>query len=249
MTRILWQHGLKNVSVNLFTIISLLVNRMLAATVVIEAVFAIPGMGSLIVRGAHPARFPDRAGRGVRHGDRGHRGQPDRRSALRRRRSEDRAMTDMRSPRRSRRAEPSRLRRLFRWLAGDLRAALAILVLLVLVIVAIGAPWIAPYAPTAQDVNNMLAPPGAGPSARHRRSRPRHLQPPDLRRAGHRLCQPARGRRRDPDRPAGRPRSPASSAAGPTTSSAGSSTRFCRFRPSCWRSRSPARSASGSPTA
>ncbi len=31
---------------------------------------------------------------------------------------------------------------------------------LVLVIVAIGAPWIAPYAPTAQDVNNMLAPPG-----------------------------------------------------------------------------------------
>ena len=36
MTRILWQHGLKNVSVNLFTIISLLVNRMLAATVVIE---------------------------------------------------------------------------------------------------------------------------------------------------------------------------------------------------------------------
>jgi peptide/nickel transport system permease protein len=30
------------------------------------------------------------------------------------------------------------------------------------VIVAIGAPWIAPYAPTAQDVNNMLAPPGAG---------------------------------------------------------------------------------------
>src|SRR3981189_1279294 len=46
MTRILWQHGLKNVSLNLFTIISLLVNRMLAATVVIEAVFAIPGLGS-----------------------------------------------------------------------------------------------------------------------------------------------------------------------------------------------------------
>ena len=55
---------------------------------------------------------------------------------------------------------PGRVRRLFRWLATDLRAALAILVLLVLVIVAIGAPWIAPYAPTAQDVNNMLAAPG-----------------------------------------------------------------------------------------
>ena len=57
-------------------------------------------------------------------------------------------------------AEPGRLQRLFRWLAGDIRAALAILVLLVLVIVAVGAPWIAPYAPTAQDVNNMLAAPG-----------------------------------------------------------------------------------------
>ena len=57
-------------------------------------------------------------------------------------------------------AQPGRLWRFFRWLAGDLRAALAILVLLVLVIVAIGAPWIAPYAPTAQDVNNMLAAPG-----------------------------------------------------------------------------------------
>ena len=46
------------------------------------------------------------------------------------------------------------------WLASDLRAALAIVVLLGLVIVAIGAPWIAPYQPTAQDVNNMLAAPG-----------------------------------------------------------------------------------------
>jgi peptide/nickel transport system permease protein len=58
MSRILWQHGLKNVSVNLFTIVSLLVNRMLAATVVVEAVFAIPGLGSLIVRGAIQRDFP-----------------------------------------------------------------------------------------------------------------------------------------------------------------------------------------------
>ena len=48
------------------------------------------------------------------------------------------------------------------WLASDLRAALAIVVLVGLVIVAIGAPWIAPYQPTAQDVNNMLAAPGPG---------------------------------------------------------------------------------------
>src|SRR5262249_11778936 len=110
----------------------------------------------------HPARFPDRAGRRVRHGDCRDPGQPDRRSALRRGRSEDRAMTDMVLTAPRLQAQPTRLRRFFRWLAGDLRAALALLVLLVLVIVAIGAPWIAPYAPTAQDVNNMLAPPGAG---------------------------------------------------------------------------------------
>jgi peptide/nickel transport system permease protein len=55
---ILWRHGLKNVSVNLLTVISLLFNRMLAATVVVEAVFAIPGMGNLIVNAAIHRDFP-----------------------------------------------------------------------------------------------------------------------------------------------------------------------------------------------
>ncbi len=55
---ILWKHGLKNVSVNLLTVFGLLVNRMLGATVVIEAVFAIPGMGSLVVSGAVTKDFP-----------------------------------------------------------------------------------------------------------------------------------------------------------------------------------------------
>lgn len=58
MWLILWKHGLKNVGVNLITIVGLLVNRMLGATVVVEAVFAIPGMGSLIVRGAIQRDFP-----------------------------------------------------------------------------------------------------------------------------------------------------------------------------------------------
>jgi peptide/nickel transport system permease protein len=55
---ILWRHGLKNVSVNLLTVVSLLANRLLAATVVVEAVFAIPGMGGLIVNGAMNRDFP-----------------------------------------------------------------------------------------------------------------------------------------------------------------------------------------------
>jgi peptide/nickel transport system permease protein len=56
--RILWLHGLKNVSVNLLTVTSLLFNRLLAATVVVEAVFAIPGMGSLVVNAAMNRDFP-----------------------------------------------------------------------------------------------------------------------------------------------------------------------------------------------
>jgi peptide/nickel transport system permease protein len=68
-------------------------------------------------------------------------------------------MTELALPDRQRLAQTTRLRRLFRWLVTDLRAAMAIMVLLALVVVAIGAPWIAPYRPTAQDVNNMLAAP------------------------------------------------------------------------------------------
>lgn len=57
-TLILWKHGMRNVGVNLLTVMTLMANRMLAATVVIEAVFAIPGMGSLIVKAALQRDFP-----------------------------------------------------------------------------------------------------------------------------------------------------------------------------------------------
>jgi peptide/nickel transport system permease protein len=68
-------------------------------------------------------------------------------------------MTELAFSNQPRFARMTRPRRFLLWLASDLRAAVAIFVLLGLVIVAIGAPWIAPYAPTAQDVNNMLAAP------------------------------------------------------------------------------------------
>jgi peptide/nickel transport system permease protein len=55
---ILWKHGLRNVSVNLLTVIGLLVNRTLAATVVVEVVFAIPGMGNTIVNATLQRDFP-----------------------------------------------------------------------------------------------------------------------------------------------------------------------------------------------
>jgi peptide/nickel transport system permease protein len=71
-------------------------------------------------------------------------------------------MSEFALPNRQHLLKMTRPRRLFRWLVTDLRATLAIFVLLGLVVVAVGAPWIAPYQPTAQDVNNMLAAPSAG---------------------------------------------------------------------------------------
>ncbi len=57
-TLILWKHCLKNVGVTMLTVTGLLFNGLLGATVVIEAVFAIPGMGSLIVNAAINRDFP-----------------------------------------------------------------------------------------------------------------------------------------------------------------------------------------------
>ncbi|MEL3888896.1 ABC transporter permease [Ferrovibrio sp. MS7] len=55
---IFWKHGLKNISVTLLTVIGLLFNRLLGGTVVIEAVFAISGMGSLVVSAATGKDYP-----------------------------------------------------------------------------------------------------------------------------------------------------------------------------------------------
>jgi len=55
---IMCKHGLRNAGIDLLTVVTLLVNRMLAATVVVEAVFAVPGMGSLIVNAALQRDFP-----------------------------------------------------------------------------------------------------------------------------------------------------------------------------------------------
>jgi len=55
---ILWKHGLRNISVTLLTLLGLQVNRLLSGAVVIEAVFAIPGVGSLVSYSAVNKDFP-----------------------------------------------------------------------------------------------------------------------------------------------------------------------------------------------
>jgi peptide/nickel transport system permease protein len=56
---------------------------------------------------------------------------------------------------------PGRASRLWRWMRSDLRAVLSIAFLVFLLLVSILAPWIAPYAPTDQNVAQLLAPPSA----------------------------------------------------------------------------------------
>jgi peptide/nickel transport system permease protein len=56
--RIVWRHGLKGSGVPLMTVVGLQVSRFLGATVVVEAVFGIPGMGSLVVSAAQNRDYP-----------------------------------------------------------------------------------------------------------------------------------------------------------------------------------------------
>ncbi len=56
--QIVWQHALKNAALPLATVTGLLVNSFLGATVVIETVFGIPGLGSLVVSATLQRDFP-----------------------------------------------------------------------------------------------------------------------------------------------------------------------------------------------
>lgn len=56
--RIVWRHGLRNAGIPVVTTFGLLVNRFLGATVVVEAVFGIPGAGSMIVEATFNLDFP-----------------------------------------------------------------------------------------------------------------------------------------------------------------------------------------------
>jgi peptide/nickel transport system permease protein len=55
---IIWKHAMRNSAVTIITVVGLLVNTTLGATVVVESVFAIPGMGSRIIAAANARDFP-----------------------------------------------------------------------------------------------------------------------------------------------------------------------------------------------
>ncbi|MDF1855880.1 ABC transporter permease [Pseudooceanicola sp.] len=49
---VLFRHGLRNVGITVITVITLVFNRKIGATVVLETVFAVPGVGSTLVHSA-----------------------------------------------------------------------------------------------------------------------------------------------------------------------------------------------------
>jgi peptide/nickel transport system permease protein len=55
---ILWKHGMRNVSATVLTLLGLQVNRLFSGAVVIEAVFAVPGVGSFVAYSAINKDFP-----------------------------------------------------------------------------------------------------------------------------------------------------------------------------------------------
>ncbi|MGN6722921.1 MAG: ABC transporter permease [Marmoricola sp.] len=55
---IVWRHALKGSAIPLMTVIGLQVSRLLGATVVVEAVFGISGIGSLVVNAAQNKDYP-----------------------------------------------------------------------------------------------------------------------------------------------------------------------------------------------
>lgn len=57
MGAIVWRHGFKDIGITLLTVVGLVFNRLLGATVVVEAVFAIPGVGSAVVNAAINSDF------------------------------------------------------------------------------------------------------------------------------------------------------------------------------------------------
>lgn len=55
---VLWKHGLRNVAATMLTVAGLQVNRLFSSAVIVEAVFAIPGVGNLISYSALNKDFP-----------------------------------------------------------------------------------------------------------------------------------------------------------------------------------------------
>lgn len=54
---VVWRHAMKNASLPLVTVIGIQISHLLGGTVVIESVFAIPGIGSLIVQSSNQREY------------------------------------------------------------------------------------------------------------------------------------------------------------------------------------------------
>jgi peptide/nickel transport system permease protein len=56
--RVVWLHALRNAMLPVVTVIGLLLGRILAGSVIVETVFAIPGVGRMLVTAINQSDFP-----------------------------------------------------------------------------------------------------------------------------------------------------------------------------------------------
>ena len=156
---ILWRHGLKNVGITLVTVIGLVFNRKLGATVVIETVFAIPGTGSAIVYATVNKDFVGGAGHhpAVR-GDRRVR-EPAHRPCLCAARSAGGGLTmaTVSIAAQTKKVTPTK----WRYFLHSPTAVASVLYLIVLALIGVLAPWIAPYDPNEINLSDVMAAPSA----------------------------------------------------------------------------------------
>ena len=180
---VIGKHALRNALLPVVTVLGLSLPGLIGGSVIIESIFAIPGMGLLMVPGGLRPRLPAHHGQPRHRRDAHALRQPVRRHRLRARGSAHppgRAAETLSVAGATRRGEMRQFWRTFR------RNQLAVgggFVVAVLVLFAIFAPAIAPWDPNRPDTKRVFDAALDEPLVRHRSARPRRPLPRALRRA------------------------------------------------------------------
>ena len=143
--RVVWKHTLRNALIPVITLTGLQFGFLLGGAIVVETVFAWPGLGRLLVDSVALPRLPGDPGGDPAVLVRVRADQPARRSAVRRGQPGDpTAMSEAALAAPALRSPSAEFWRRFR------RKRVAVVsgcVLLLLILAAVAAPWIAPYGP------------------------------------------------------------------------------------------------------
>ncbi len=167
---VLFRHALRNALLPVVTIVALDVGYLLGGIIVVEEIFALPGIGRALIVAIDAARPAGDPGGRADHGRRPMRSPIRWPTSPMRCSTSASAMTELFAP-------PARGRR---------RALLGIVLLALVAVTCVFGPVLAPYEPERIDFLGRFRRPAAQNLARRRPIRPRHAEPAAGRRAQHR---------------------------------------------------------------